>query len=310
LEVSAVSTGRTERPNVSVARTERKQHKPKKPVSDPRRFRNDCCSARDLCPAHRIIAVKYRAKRRAAMERRGLRPYAFEDERANELIALAHDLHGPTLPETPRVREQVFVIANYLTGEPHRFKAWLAEAVPWYDEDDADELLERLNRKRYRFRSAKLAELFAVTWERKKRLGIKTIAAPDTPAEVIEAAKERQRERDKKCRRDQRRRQGKPTRAQYLADVKSKEPWVADGISRRTWYRRRKLETKMALGASSVYYSCTGLELPSAKVSLTKPWVTDRISRATWYRRHAQRAEPRRYVGGSEVGRRCQSQVT
>ena len=38
------------------------------------------------------------------------------------------------------------------------------------------------------------AALFDVTWKHKKRLGIKTIAAPDTPADVIEAAKARRRQ--------------------------------------------------------------------------------------------------------------------
>ena len=80
--------------------------------------------------------MNYRAKARAARERRGLKPYLFEDERVAELIALAHDLHGPTLPDTPKARDQVFVIANYLADEPHRFKNWLAEAAPWYGEDD------------------------------------------------------------------------------------------------------------------------------------------------------------------------------
>jgi hypothetical protein len=177
ITVSALSTGRTERPNIDKIRTERKQHRSKKPVSDPRRFRNGRCSARDLCPEHRRVAMRHRFLKRAIMERLGHKPYSFDDERANELIALAQDLYGPTLSETPEAREQVFVIANYLTGEPNRFKAWLAEAAPWYD--DADELLERLKRKRrpYRFSSAKLAAMFDVTWERKKRLGLKTIAA-------------------------------------------------------------------------------------------------------------------------------------
>jgi hypothetical protein len=71
-----------------------------------------------------------------------------------------------------------------------------------------------LSRKRYSFRSAELAALFDMTWKRKKRLGIKTIAAPETPADVIEAAKARRRQRDQKYRHDQRRRLGMKPQAQ------------------------------------------------------------------------------------------------
>jgi hypothetical protein len=168
------------------------------------------------------------------MEKLGLKPYSFDDKRADELIALAHDLHGPTLPSTPQTSDQVFAIANYLTDEPHRFKKWLADAAPWYCEDDADELLERLNRKRYRFRSTKLAQLFDVTWERKKRLGLETIIAKDTPADMIEAAKRRQRERDQQYHHKQRRRLGMKIRTKSASQPKPPteqrlmgDPWQA-----------------------------------------------------------------------------------
>ena len=221
------------------------------------RFRNGCCSARDLCPKHRIIAANHRAKTREAMEKRGLKPYSFEDQRGDELIALAHDLHGPILPPTSQAPDQVFAIANYLTGEPYRFKQWLADAAPWYCENDADELLDRLNRKRYRFKSAKLAALFDVTWERKQRLGIKTITALDTPADVIEAKKARQRERDRQYRSKQRRRLGITPRAQYEAkSVSQTELWKVAGFNcRRTWERHGKPTPKAVSQVCRVPYS-------------------------------------------------------
>jgi len=76
-----------------------------------------------------------------------------------------------------------------------------------------------------------------VTCKHKKRLGIKTIAAPDTPADVIEAAKARRRQRDQKYRHDQRRRLSMKPQAQSASQTK---PWEALGMTRRTWYRRGK----------------------------------------------------------------------
>jgi hypothetical protein len=62
----------------------------------------------------------------------------------------------------------------------------------------------------------------------------------DYEQRIADDAKVRRRERNRQYSHDQRRRLGKPTRAQYLASVKSKQPWLAEGISRTTWFRRRK----------------------------------------------------------------------
>jgi hypothetical protein len=101
-----------------------KPHADEQRATKRKRFANGCCGARNLCPDHALIAAKYRAapSRRAARERRGIKPYAFADERAEELRRLVHDLHGPILPDTAEVRQRVFAIANHLTAEAQRFK--------------------------------------------------------------------------------------------------------------------------------------------------------------------------------------------
>jgi hypothetical protein len=244
-------------------------------ADDRRRFRNGCCSCRALCPAHRFIAIKYRLQRRRANERAGLKPYSFEDKRANELIALARDLHGPTLPDTAEARDMVFKIANYMTGEPERLKDWIAGAADWYFEDDADRLLGRLAHKPYRFRSSTLAKAFDVTQERKDRIGgIKTIRALDAPADVIKAAEERKRKRklayDLRYQQAKRLRLGMKSRAEYresFADsARHTEPWKTLGMSRTDWYRKGK-PTPESFGTRSVVVdlSITGNDSPSPK---------------------------------------------
>jgi hypothetical protein len=47
-------------------------------------------------------------------------------------------------------------------------------------------------------------------------------------------------------------------------------PWITAGVSRATWFRRRKRETAVS------------------DTSAARPWIAAGISRATWYRRHRE----------------------
>jgi hypothetical protein len=171
------------------------------------------------------------------LERAGIKPYSFADQRAADLMRLA-----PTLPDTADGRRMLIAVANYMTGNSAGFKVWIDQAAAWYFEDDADELIARLARKPYRYKSATLATLFNVTTERKHQLGITTIAAYDTPKDVIEAKRDRKRRYDQRYREGQRRRLGMTPRAQYEAESISRlEPWKAAGFNtRRTWERQGK----------------------------------------------------------------------
>jgi hypothetical protein len=68
-----------------------------------------------------------------------------------------------------------------------------------------------------------------------------------TEEEIAEQAKVRERER----RAHKRRKKGVRTREAYLAELASRpKPWVAEGISRRTWERRRKACPNMTQSVS------------------------------------------------------------
>ena len=73
--------------------------------------------------------------------------------------------------------------------------------------------------------------------DERERLRLWTIAPCDMSEEDLEEqrkAKVRQRKRL------QREKQGKPTRAEWLANSLSKtKPWVAADVSRATWYRQQ-----------------------------------------------------------------------
>jgi hypothetical protein len=54
------------------------------------------------------------------------------------------------------------------------------------------------------------------------------------------ARKQRRRERDRQAKERQRRQKGATLRSEYEAkSIARAKPWVAEGISRMTWYRRK-----------------------------------------------------------------------
>lgn len=81
-----------------------------------------------------------------------------------------------------------------------------------------------------------------LTYEERAYLKITTIGACDvSKAERSRLRKERKRERDKLRARDRRLARGAQTREEYIANsLTTQRPWAAEGISRRTWERRRE----------------------------------------------------------------------
>jgi hypothetical protein len=153
---------------------------------------------------------------------------------------------GTELPDNEEGREFVFIIACHLR-EPVRIRRVLAEIAPWYDdEDEIEKLIKRVTMKQYRFRAATIAKRLHVTWAEHCALGLKTIGSVDKPLSAIAAeamaALARKRARDRRWRQRKRRGMKKPpqTRAQYEAGSLSRtQPWLAEGIGRRQWERRR-----------------------------------------------------------------------
>jgi hypothetical protein len=79
--------------------------------------------------------------------------------------------------------------------------------------------------------------MLGVNYEQRQRLGLTTIGAIDLNKEQ---RKELRKRRDRGAKERKRRERGAKSRAEYEAQSLSKaKPWLAEGISRAQWYRRR-----------------------------------------------------------------------
>lgn len=87
-------------------------------------------------------------------------------------------------------------------------------------------------------RADNLGKYLRITDEMRTALQIRTIGSFDVSKRQRAA---RRRARDRELKRTKRRQRGAKLRAEYLAAnaISRDQPWRTEGISRRTWYRRR-----------------------------------------------------------------------
>lgn len=83
-----------------------------------------------------------------------------------------------------------------------------------------------------------LGRYLKLDYETRQRLGITTIGSYDADKRE---RRRRRKERDREAKAFKRRQQGAKTRAEYeAASISKAKPWEAEGISRKTWYKRQK----------------------------------------------------------------------
>lgn len=102
-----------------------------------------------------------------------------------------------------------------------------------FEADNAPSVRLAREDKRYAYSGKRMAELLNVTPAEEERLSVIVGAEVKKAREVIRS-------------RENRRQAGAVEREEYEAGSLSKaKPWEAEGISRRTWYRRQKMEAEV-----------------------------------------------------------------
>jgi hypothetical protein len=84
-----------------------------------------------------------------------------------------------------------------------------------------------------------VARQIGLTAEQRERNQLWTLPPVDLSKEQIA---ERKRQRDRERKRRARRRAGQQARGEYLAQFD--KPWIAAGVSRATWFRRKAKDAK------------------------------------------------------------------
>ena len=157
-----------------------------------------------------------------------------------DIRRLLHQRYGATLPDDDAGRDDLCLLLGPISLDPKspvdKMLAQVEVIAPWMPTIEAKEIIGSLANLPLFWRkqpAKEIGERLRLTNAERERLRLWRIAPVDlTGEELIEQRKAKDRARKRKryvC-----------SRADYLAKSKSKlKPWEAEGIGRRTWYRRR-----------------------------------------------------------------------
>lgn len=161
--------------------------------------------------------------------------------RLHELARLFGSRYGRAqLPDDDSGRDDLEPVIHHLASlrQPvRRAEQWVKLWAPWLTVAEQDKIISAGLLSARPWTADQLAWRYRVTKEERTMLGLTTIGAIDQgKAARTKARKERDRQRKAAARRAA----GIKPRPQFESQsVEHTKPWLAQGISRRTWYRRR-----------------------------------------------------------------------
>ena len=159
--------------------------------------------------------------------------------RRRHLEGAIFDRCGPVLPDDDAGRDYLEEILRLTRDDQLHRKA--ERLAPWMAQAERIEVVSRIAAMPTDDRissSAQLGKRLRFTSEERERLKAWQIRPHDyTDEDMASLAKEKKRLREAK----RRRKSGVVSREEYIANSLSRiRPWEAEGVSRRTWERRRK----------------------------------------------------------------------
>lgn len=179
-------------------------------------------------------------QKRKPLRRRS--PMQLVSLRLNDLAKLFRGRYGIELPDDDAGRDDLKVAAHHLACLPHPRQAilhWIEIWAPWMPVADASKLAAEVIASPKRWKADALAWELGLNAADRSALGITTIGAID---ENKAARKKRRKVQARKRMVAYRKAKGARSRKAYEdQSVEQAAPWTEQGISRRTWYRRRAM---------------------------------------------------------------------
>lgn len=189
--------------------------------------------------ARRPAYVRYFSKRQKRGGKRS--PMQIVALRISDLSTLFRSRYGITLPEDDSGRDDIRLAVDHLASLPHPAKAitcWLETWAPWMTLAEHRQVIADGIANQRHWKADALAWRLRLTYQERSMLGITTIGAID----MSKAQREKRRkDMDRLRKAAKRRAAGAVLRDRYeRASIEQAQPWIAEGISRRTWYRRQR----------------------------------------------------------------------
>lgn len=191
--------------------------------------------------AKKQARVRYFSKRQRGRRKRSS-PMQLVALRIADLSTVFRSRYGITLPDDDAGRDDIRLAVDHLASMPHPAKAiarWLQTWAPWLTIAEHQQIVADGIAQQRNWKADALAWRLRLTKEERRMLGITTIGAID---EGKAARTKRRQQRDRERKALARKAAGSVPRRVYEAQsLEKQQPWLVEGISRRTWYRRRAL---------------------------------------------------------------------
>ncbi|OWK18301.1 hypothetical protein AJ88_03715 [Mesorhizobium amorphae CCBAU 01583] len=177
--------------------------------------------------------------------RKTAKPFSLELARMREVEKVIRDRHGGMIPD-PENTDDRETCLDYLRAAAFSLSGqdmatWCRKWAPWAQVAEIADIVGQADRRRRMMTADGVAGLLRVTLEQRTRLGLRTFGACDiSKAERMKIAKQRKRERDRSKNTEARKARGCKDRESYEAQsAEHLKPWIAEDISRRTWFYRK-----------------------------------------------------------------------
>ena len=185
-------------------------------------------------PKRKPAAVKPRGQ--AAKKRRAA-PFNFLSKRTREIAMITIRRHGG-LPDTDDRNIYLEAAAQHLNPRDgdtaFALDNWARRLGTVLPQREIDHVVREVKRNPLRYKARALGEMLRVTYEERCALRLTTIRCYDVSwAECVRRSKEIRRQKEA----DKRHRNGAKSHANSLS---RRQPWVAEGISRCTWYYHQR----------------------------------------------------------------------
>jgi len=170
--------------------------------------------------------------------------------RLREIEKVIRARHGRFVPD-PQDTDDRETCLDYVRAAAFSscrdLEGWCSRWAPWIAEIEFRAISLQASKRRRMMKADGVAGLLMVTWAERTKIGLNTIGACDiTKAERMKLAKQRKRNRDRDRQELKRRAAGRQDRKSLEGQSLTRsKPWLADGISRATWYRHRR-ETEVS----------------------------------------------------------------
>lgn len=184
----------------------------------------------------KIKAAKHSeiARRYARPRRKGSRP-GIVSLILGDLQKFYGDKYGAAFPDDDAGRDDLIVLLHYVMqlGDQRALRARAARWCPWLSGQEYAAMIAGIERKPLRWRADGLAREIGLDRATRTRLGITTIGATDF------CKAKRTKLRTKRNTAGKRASRAAAGAAPHAESAEQKAPWLALGISRRTYYRRQ-----------------------------------------------------------------------